>query len=44
MVRGSRILSKEEFATSLEKFDELVRSRFLMLAGELERLTQPANC
>ena len=44
MVRGSRILSKEEFATSLEKFDELVRSRFLMLSDELERLRQPANC
>lgn len=40
LVKGTRVISREEFAASLERFDEPVRSRFLALADELERLSR----
>lgn len=43
LVKGSRVINKEEFIASLDRFDDQVRSRFLALAGELERLKQPVN-
>jgi len=40
-VKGTRVISHEEFESSLERFDEPIRERFLALANELERLKTP---
>ncbi|HOJ97063.1 MAG TPA: HDIG domain-containing protein [Methanospirillum sp.] len=39
LVKGTRVVSREEFVASLQRFDKPVRSRFLDLADELERLS-----
>jgi len=41
LVKGTRVISDEEFKSSLERFDEPIRERFLALANELERLKTP---
>ena len=44
LVKGTRVISREEFVSSLDRFDEPVRERFLALADELERLKKPSVC
>ncbi len=40
MVKGTRVISKEEYISSLDRFDEPVRSRFLALAEEIWNRTK----
>jgi uncharacterized protein len=40
LVKGTQVISREEFVSSLNRFDEPVRNRFLVLADELERLAR----
>ncbi len=42
LVKGTRVISHEEFVSSLDRFDEPVRERFLALSNELERLKKPS--
>jgi len=44
LVKGTRVISRDEFVASLERFDEPVRSRFLALADEIERLMGAGEC
>lgn len=44
LVKGTRVISREEFVSSLDRFDEPVRERFLALADELEWLKKPFVC
>mgnify|MGYP003591352577 FL=1 len=42
LVKGTRVISHEEFVSSLDRFDEPVRERFLALSNELEQLKKPS--
>lgn len=40
LVRGTRVIDQDEFISSLDRFEDLVKKRFLALAKELDTLAK----